>query len=428
MLTLIFVILSFLLGFGVGALVFFKKKPEIPQDIETSLKQAKITLAQPLPPPTESESMQRMRADTIEKKILYEEELSLLFKMGQEMFSSISFENIARSVAEIANKIINAEILTLLLEDKTNGELVHIYSQGVKSELVDKLRFKKGESISGWVSLNNQMLVKNNIENDTWFKSQNKGEYFLDSLVSIPLSTKERVIGVLNLSNKKSREPFADDEIEFLKGLTTEASIALQNASLYEQIQDSYLRTISALAFALDARDSYTREHSENVTKYALAIAQELNLKPSELEQIRRAGLLHDIGKIGIRDGVLLKPSKLSEEEYNDIKRHPAKGEAIVSALPFLREEAKMIRHHHERFDGKGYPDGISGLAIEKGARILAVADSFDAMVESRVYRQALGIETACDELKNNRGKQFDPEIVDALLRALEKNPRLLTK
>lgn len=430
MLTLIFVILSLGLGFGVGALVFFKKKPEIeiPQDIETSLKHAKITPAQPLPPPTESESMQRMRADTIEKKILYEEELSLMFKMGQEMFSNISFENIARSIAESANKIINAEIATILLEDKSSGYLIPIYSQGVNPELIDKMRIKKGEGVSGWVALNNQVIVKNDIEHDPWFQKQKAGEYFVNSLISIPLSTEERVIGVLNLSNKKSREPFADDEIEFLKGLTTEASIALQNASLYEQIQDSYLRTISALAFALDARDSYTREHSENVTRYALAIAQEMCLRPSEIEHIRRAGLLHDIGKIGIRDGVLLKPSKLSDDEYNDIKRHPAKGEAIVSALPFLKEEAQMIRHHHERFDGKGYPDGISGLAIEKGARILAVADSFDAMVENRVYRQALGIETACDELKNNSGKQFDPEIVDALLRALEKNPRLLTK
>lgn len=425
--TFLLIILSFVLGFVLGVLFVFKKKPKIPKDIETSLKQATVTPPPKPSPPTESELIQKMRADTIEKKILYEEELSLIFNMGREMFSSISFENIARSIAESANKIINAQILTILLEDKTTEYLFPIYSQGVAQELIDKMRFKRGESISGWVAANNQLLVKNDIENDHWFKDQNKGEYFVNSLLSIPLSIKERVIGVLNLSNKKNQEPFGNDEIEFLKGLTTEASIALQNASLYEQIQDSYLRTITALAFALDARDSYTREHSENVTKYAVAIAQELNLKPSEIEHIRRAGLLHDIGKIGIRDGVLLKPSRLSEEEYNDIKRHPAKGEAIVSALPFLKEEAKLIRHHHERFDGGGYPDGISGLAIEKGARILAVADSFDAMVENRVYRQALGTTTACEELKKNKARQFDPEVVDALLRILDKNPTLFT-
>jgi putative nucleotidyltransferase with HDIG domain len=321
--------------------------------------------------------------------------------------------------------MVNAQICTFLLEDKSTGYLVPIYSKGVNPELVEKMRFKKGESISGWVALNNEMLVKNNLEKDPWFMKQNKGEYFVNSLVSIPLSTKERVIGVLNLSNKKNGEQFGNDDLQFLKGLTTEASIALQNASLYEQIQDSYLRTITALAFALDARDSYTRQHSENVTKYAVAIAQELNLRPGQTEQIRRAGLLHDIGKIGIRDGVLLKPGSLSEEEYNDIKQHPLKGEMIVSALPFLKEEAKMIKHHHERFDGKGYPDGISGLAIEKGARILAVADSLDAMLEQRVYRKALGLAVACEELKKNIGKQFDPEVVNALLKLIEKNPNL---
>ncbi len=269
--------------------------------------------------------------------------------------------------------------------------------------------------------------MKNNIEQDAWIREQNKGEYFVNSLISIPLAIKEQVVGVLNLSNKKTRQPFTDEEAAFLKGLTTEASFAIQNVRLYEQIQESYLRTISALAFALDARDAYTREHSENVTKYAVAIAQEMNLRPSEIERIRRAGLLHDIGKIGIRDGVLLKPGKLTEEEYTDIKAHPAKGEAIVSALPFLKEEAKLIRHHHERYDGKGYPDGISGTAIEKGARILAVADSFDAMRENRVYRKALELNLVCDELKKNSGKQFDPEVTEALLRILEKNPGFLS-
>jgi len=420
-------ILSFILGFGAAALIFFKKKPQIPHDIETSLKKATVLPAPKLPEPTESELMQRIRSETMEKKVLYEEELSLIFKMGQEMFSSISFESIAKSMVEIANKMVNARICIFLLEDKSTGYFVPIYSQGVNPQLMENMRFKKGESISGWVALNNEMLVKNNIENDPWFKKQNKGEHFLNSLVSIPLSTKERVIGVLNLSDKKNGEQFGNDDLQFLKGLTTQASIALQNASLYEQIQDSYLRTITALAFALDARDSYTRQHSENVTKYAVAIAHELNLRPGQTEQIRRAGLLHDIGKIGIRDGVLLKPGSLNEEEYNDIKQHPLKGEMIVSALPFLKEEAKMIKHHHERFDGKGYPDGISGLAIEKGARILAVADSLDAMLEQRVYRKALGLSVACEELKKNIGKQFDPEVVNALLKLIEKNPNLFT-
>jgi len=421
---------AFILGFGIGALIFIGKNKKAPIDIETSLKNALIIpAAKPAATPnkpTETDVAQKMRADTLEKKILYEEELSLMFQMGREMFSSISYESIVKTMAESANKIINAEICTVLLEDRSSGELFPVHTQGIEQDKIRGLRLKKGEGISGWVAQSKEVLVIDDLNSDPWFSKQNKGEYFLNTLVSIPLATKDRVIGILNLSNKKSRQPFTKEEIEFLKGLSQEASIALQNASLYEQIQESYLRTITALAFALDARDSYTREHSENVTRYAVAIAQEINLVPTDVERIRRAGLLHDIGKIGIRDGVLLKPTKLTDDEYNDIKNHPAKGEAIVNALPFLKEESGMIRHHHERFDGKGYPDGLSGENIEIGARILAVADSFDAMVQNRIYRKALDMNIACEELKKNRGKQFDPEIVDALLRALGKNPSLL--
>ena len=423
----ILLIIVFILGFGAGAILVSKRKAKAAQDVEDSLKKAFVlpTTAPP-PQPNQSDLDQRIVADTMEKKILYEEQLSLIFRMGQEMFSNISMENTAKIIAENANKIVNADICTFMMEDKATAEYVPVYSQGVKREFIEKMRFKKGESITGWVAANNEALVKNDIEGDSWFKSQNKGEYFVGSVVSIPLLAKDQVIAVLNLSNKKNRQPFSDQDLAFLRGLTTQASIILQNITLYEQVQENYLRTITALAFALDARDSYTRAHSENVTRYAVAIAREMNFRPQEIDRIRRAGLLHDIGKIGIRDGVLLKPSKLTDEEYDDIKNHPGKGETIVSALPFLKEEAKMIRHHHERFDGKGYPDGISGETIEKGARILAVADSFDAMVENRIYRKALTVQAACQELKNNSGKQFDPEAVDAVLRILEKNPGLL--
>lgn len=417
--------LSFIFGFTAGAFAILKMKAKVPADIESSLKKAVFIPGAAPSKPTETEILQKERAATIEKKILYEEELTLLFKMGQDIFTNVTYENIAKSIAESANKMINAQICTVLLEDRRSGRLVPFYSHGVKEELIGAMRFKKGESISGWVVLNNKLLVENDIGKSRWFSAQNKGEYFVKTLLSIPLSTKEKVIGVLNLSNKKSGGLFTDEEVNFIKGLLTQASIALQNASLYEQLQESYLESISALAFALDARDAYTKQHSENVTKYAVAIAQEMNLKHFQIEQIRRAGLLHDIGKIGIRDGVLLKPIRLSEDEFNDIKMHSLKGEAIVNALPFLKEEAKLIRHHHEKYDGTGYPDGIKGIAIELGARILAVADSIDAMISDRVYRKALGAEKACEELKKQTGKQFDPEVINAFLRLAEKDPSL---
>jgi putative nucleotidyltransferase with HDIG domain len=346
--------------------------------------------------------------------------------MGKDIFTNVTYENIAKSIAESANKMINAQICTVLLQDRRSGMLVPFYSHGIKDEIAAAMRYRLGESISGWVALNNKILVEDNIDKNLWLKGQNKGEYFQNTLLSIPLSTKDHVVGVLNLSNKKSGEPFTKENTDFLTGLVTEASIALQNANLYDQLQESYLESISALAFALDARDAYTKQHSENVTRYAIAIAEEMGLKHFQVEQIRKAGMLHDIGKIGIRDGVLLKPIRLSETEYNDIKQHSKKGEAIVSALPFLKEEAKLIKHHHEKYDGTGYPDGLAGAAIELGARILAVADSLDAMISDRVYRKALGLNFACEEMKKQSGKQFDPEVVKAFLHLAEINPALL--
>lgn len=429
MVNLGLILIALVFGFTIGAFIFSRPKKETKKDVSDIYNPPP---AAPAPKTTgfssETDTIQKLRADTLEKKIIFEEELSLVFRMGQEMFSNVNIENISKVMVENVTKLTNSEICTLLLEDRATSEYIPIYAKGIKKEFLDKMRYKLGESISGWVMEKREPLVIYDIENNVWFKEQNKGEYFVYSLASIPLAVKDKVIGVLNLSNKAVKQKYTEEEIAFIKGMANQAALAIQNADLYEQVQDNYLRTITALAFALDARDSYTRQHSENVTKYSVAIAQELNLSPKEIDCIRRAGLLHDIGKIGIRDGVLLKPTKLSEEEYNDIKNHPAKGETIVNALPFLREEAKMIRHHHERFDGKGYPDGIAGDKIELGARILAVADSFDAMVENRVYRKALDLGVAFEELKKNGGKQFDPIAVNALIRVIEKNPGFLRK
>jgi len=430
MISPVMILTAFIFGFFIGALVIYKfrKKEPKKKPIDIYNPPPAAAASRQLAFSSETDTIQKIRADTLEKKILYEEELSLVFRMGQEMFSNVNIENISKVMVDNVTKLTNSEICTLLLEDRKTLEFAPIYGKGVKKEFLDKMRFKLGESISGWVMEKGELFVIYDIENNVWFKEQNRGEYFVYSLVSIPLMTKNRVIGVLNLSNKAAKQKYTEEEIAFVKGMANQAAVAIQNANLYEQVQDNYLRTITALAFALDARDSYTRQHSENVTKYSVAIAQQLNLSIKEIDCIRRAGLLHDIGKIGIRDGVLLKPTKLNDEEYNDIKNHPAKGETIVNALPFLKEEAKIIRHHHERFDGKGYPDGIAGEKIEMGARILAVADSFDAMVENRVYRKALDIAVAFDELKKNSGTQFDPGVVDALIKVIEKNPGFLDK
>jgi putative nucleotidyltransferase with HDIG domain len=184
-----------------------------------------------------------------------------------------------------------------------------------------------------------------------------------------------------------------------------------------QKIRASFFNAVTALAYALEAKDVYTSGHSQRVTEISVAIAKELGLPKESIEKIRLAGLVHDIGKIGVRELVLNKPGSLSEEEYEHVRLHSETGEHILEPLVGDKEILKAVRHHHERYDGAGYPDGLKGERIPLLARIIAVADTFDAMTSERPYRKALTKEAACAEVERCRGTQFDPEAADAFLK-----------
>ncbi len=196
-------------------------------------------------------------------------------------------------------------------------------------------------------------------------------------------------------------------------------ALPIDSASLAAQLDDANLATVETLAATVDAKDAYTRGHSGRVSGYAAAIAAALGLPEADIARVRQAGLLHDVGKIGVPDAILLKPGALSDEEFAVIKQHPEIGERILQGLPFLAEILPAVRHHHERWDGRGYPDGLAGDAIPPDAAILAVADSFDAMTSSRTYRQALSISEAIRRVRDGSGAQYDPRLVAAFDRAL---------
>lgn len=189
-----------------------------------------------------------------------------------------------------------------------------------------------------------------------------------------------------------------------------------KNIVLGEKTRRSYLNSIKSLASALESKDGYYHGHSRRVTLYAMAIAKKLGFSKEDRELVYRVGILHDIGKIGVGDYILTKTDKLTKEDWDKIKKHPETGEIIVTPLEFLKEARPIIRHHHERYDGSGYPDGLSGERIPMIARILAVSDAYDAMTSTRTYRKALTHEEAVAELKKNAGTQFDPKVVETLL------------
>jgi putative nucleotidyltransferase with HDIG domain len=240
------------------------------------------------------------------------------------------------------------------------------------------------------------------------------------SIIILPIHSKEKRIGCIIMAGKRIGA-FDRDDIENAEKLTAQMSIALENAKLYEDVKDLFLSTVRALAHAVDAKSPWTRGHSERVTEYAVALGKEVDLPEKELERLELAGLLHDIGKIGTYDVVLDKPEKLTDEEFELVKKHPAKGEEILLHIKQMRDILPAIRHHHEKVDGTGYPDGLKGDEIPLHAKILCIADSYDSMTADRPYRPAPGKEYAISELNKYAGSQFDSTLAKAFLGILEK-------
>jgi putative nucleotidyltransferase with HDIG domain len=290
-------------------------------------------------------------------------------------------------------------------------------SNGLAKEISQYPLLKNEDSISSFVMRQKQPLVVNDLEKEPYLKKINKEEYLAKSFISVPLVFQDEALGVLHVCDKKFTNPFTKRDELLITNISRIGAIALQNVKLYEQIQQDYLKTIMALASAIDARDSYTMHHSENVARYAIAVAKSLGCKQSEINSLKQAALLHDIGKIAIKDSILLKEATLTPDEYEIIKQHSVKGEEIISILSFLKQAAKLIRHHHERYDGSGYPDGLKGQGIELGARILAAVDVFDAMTTDRPYRKAFSYQEALNEIEKNKNTQFDPEVTDCLIK-----------
>jgi len=234
----------------------------------------------------------------------------------------------------------------------------------------------------------------------------------------IPLRSGERALGLLIFGDERSeeREPFSPDKIRLVRSIGDQAASALYRDELFVQLKESYLETVLALANAVEAKDTYTADHSQRLAIMSLAIGREMGMTEHELEGLRYGAILHDIGKIGIPDAVLQKPSRLNPGEWVQIREHPSIGAQILAPVPHLASAAQIVRHHHERYDGKGYPDGLAGEAIPLGARILTVVDSYSAIMDRRVYKEARSHAEAVSELRKHAGTQFDPRVVEVFL------------
>jgi HD-GYP domain-containing protein (c-di-GMP phosphodiesterase class II) len=242
------------------------------------------------------------------------------------------------------------------------------------------------------------------------------------AVLCVPITLRGKPLGVVFLANYKAGHEFTEDHRNLVTELATQAAVAIDNARLFKDREEVILASLEALANAVDARDPYTAGHSERVTQYALVIARQMHYAPNDQAawvRLERGGRLHDIGKIGVPDAILQKTGKLTDAEFAKMKSHTTVGFNILSGLRMLTDELVIVRSHHERYDGKGYPDRKKGADLPMFAWIVSAADAIDAMTSDRPYRKGMSLEVAIDQVREGAGTHFHPDVAEAVLDAV---------
>ena len=248
----------------------------------------------------------------------------------------------------------------------------------------------------------------------------------MTSIICAVLRSPDRELGVLHLDRGRNQEPFTEADLYLADSLAAAIALGLDRQELVTRHHELFLQTITALAQAVELRDTYTGNHTHRVTAYAMLLAEEIGMSPEDRRHLQASTALHDIGKIGIDDAILRKPGRLTGPEFEQMKTHVLRGAEIIQMIPGLRWALPVVRGHHERWDGRGYPDGLKGEDIPLCARVVAVADAFDAMTSDRPYRPGMPVERAFEELQAGSGTHFDPRCVEAFLRVRPKVEEML--
>ena len=350
-------------------------------------------------------------------------EQTKLFEISGEIDEIRSSEDLYPRIVNLASRLTNTEKVAFFILPPDHNQLMLISEHGLAGDdpphhptlAVRNERMKQtlinSHSTHTLVSAE-ELLDKSRLQ--SWATDK-------EMLSCWPLKIRGELFGFLATSHNGAAGCVPQTDVKLLDFLVKKSAMAIENMALYESMISNFYGILKSLVNALEAKDLYTGKHSERVTKYALRIAQKLECNADQVEALRSVGYLHDIGKIGIADSILNKPSGLTAEEYELVKKHPTIGESIVAELGLSPEERAIIRHHHERWDGLGYPDGLVREETPLLARIVVVADSIDAMTSKRAYRDAMSMDEAIQELERNRRKQFDSDVVDAFIEAVEK-------
>lgn len=345
------------------------------------------------------------------------EQIVLLYNLSTHMKVTQSNAEFLQYACDQLSGLINVEGLAIYLEKKVDGQKRLVLTAGCGYVSIDAI-------MAGILQMH--LTAELTTGKEALLDSGAYGPFKYSwnpnvrSLIAVPLAGGDKMIGFLVATNALNKPDFDSTDIKMFNSIANQCAVFIENGRLFADLKDLFIGSLKALTSSIDAKDQYTRGHSERVAFIARWIAEHLHHRGSidadQIHYVYLAGLLHDIGKIGVSEAVLRKRDKLTDEERAVIIAHPRIGAAILSEISQMRQIVDGVLHHHERYDGKGYPHGLAGLAIPLAGRIIALADSFDAMTSKRVYRDAMSLKRALAEIEKGKGTQFDPEIVDIFL------------
>ena len=369
--------------------------------------------------------LSRQIAVAIQNTQLYERQnrttgrQKLLNQISRHLHQTLDIDELIPRIFGEVNKAINAEAQSIWLVDEEAGIIKCRFARGSTAETLMGLAVPlDAPSIVGTSVSRQESIIIKDAQNDPRHARSvdDKTGFVTRSLMTVPLVLEDKSIGAIQAVNKRDGQLFNKDDLDLFRSIADSAALAVNNAQLVADLQNSYDQTLEALSAALDLRDRETEGHSRRVVEYTSRLAEQIGLDKDIIKNIRRGALIHDIGKIGVPDAVLHKPGLLDAEERTIINRHPQAGYNMLAGISHLRDEIQIVICHQEKWDGTGYPYGLRGEEIPIGARLFAIADTFDALTSDRPYRQGCSYETARNIIEEESGQQFDPQAVAAFL------------
>ncbi len=342
--------------------------------------------------------------------------LDLLDKLVNKIKSENKEDRLLESIMRLTCSVVNAAASSLLLLDEGNQELLFKTAGVTEGKQLRRLHVSRQSGIIGWIARNGKPLIVNDAEKNRQmhqFIDEATG-FRTRSAIGVPLIMNGKVAGVVEVLNKLDGTDFSRQDLQILTGVATTTALAIEKVRLNTNLLKSYKSTVNALVSLADAKETSGGGHSRRVSEYALIGAADMALSSKQKQTIEYAAILHDIGKLSIPDNILNKSGNPTDEEWEVIRKHPVVGYELLKDIPFLQEASRLVLYHHERYDGKGYPQGLQGEGIPIGARLLAVADAFDNMTTEHSYRAALNRQHAFAELRRCANSQFCPVAVKA--------------